>query len=194
MKRLIYIFMVIALVCTVITMTSVSVFAEGTEGGEIVDEEVEVAPEEGDETVDEEVDAPAEDDESVGGDTEALPGEDDEVVEGDGTTDGEENNTESAPAGFPFEEELNAIKEKLFGFIGKVWNFIQNDETYKTIFGVVAAIAAALLLPIFFGIVVIVYFIIAVIYLAIGAMTAISAALASIVAMIVSIVMQFLPL
>ena len=194
MKRLIYIFMIVALVCTVITMTSVSVFAEDAEGGEIVDEEVEVAPEEGDETVDEEVDAPTEDDETVEGEPEVTPGEDDEVADGEGTTDSEENNTENAPAGFPFEEELNAIKEKLFGIVGQVWEFIQSDETYKTIFGVVAAIMAFLLLPVFFGIVVIVYFVISIFYIAIGAMTAIASALASIVAMIISIVIQYLPL
>lgn len=165
MKRLIYIFMVIALVCMVITMTSVSVFAEETEGEEIVGGEVDVAPEEGDEAVD-----------------------------GEGTTNDEENNNaENAPAGFPFEEQFNAIKAKLFGWLEQVWAFIQSSETYKTIFGVVAAIVAFLLLPVFFGLVFIVYFIIAVIYLSIGAMTAIAAALSSVVAMIVSVVMQFLP-
>ncbi len=144
MKRLVYVFMIIALLCTVMTITSISVFAE-----DVSDEVVEGA---GDVTTDKPADAPVED--------------------------------KKEPT---IQEQLAGLKDKLFGYVKRVWKFIMNDETYKNIFTAVVAVLAFLMLPVIVALVVIAY-------VSLAAITMVSAALISVIEILMTIVAKFVPM
>lgn len=144
MKRLVYVFMIIALLCTVMTITSVSAFAE-----DVSDEVVEGV---GDVEADKTTDAPVED--------------------------------KKEPT---IQEQIAGLKDKLFGYIKRVWNFIMSDETYKNIFTAVVAVLAFLMLPVIVALVVIAY-------VSLAAITMVSAALISVIEMLMSIVSKYVPM
>ena len=115
------------------------------------------------------------------GEGDELTGTEETVPEGDGT-EGEqqqpENNEGSESEELSTEEELAVLFDELFIVVDDLVEFIQNDETYSTIFGAILAVLAIIIIPFLVGILVIAY-------IAIAAVVIITSALMSLLEVIV---------
>jgi hypothetical protein len=149
MKKFISILLIMTLLCGMFAVNSISVYAE-----EIVDESVDnVGDAEQDTTTDEEVDQP--------------------VVEEESAPFEEESSFIMSLLGkFIPMEALGRLKDALFGFVEKMWEFIQSNETYSNIATAVIALLAVLALPLVVGGVVIIYAIVGGMIIFAGALTA----------------------
>ena len=168
MKRFVSVLLILMLMISTLAISPISVFAEES-GEEVADENTSV-----------DNNTSTEDGENSSGEGDSVP--DGELT--DGETDNEPSEDETDPIVGFFEsflpiDALENLKNALFGFVGQLWAFIQNDETYSNIATAILAILALIAIPIIIGVVVVIYAII-------GAMIIFAGALKSVIEMILS--------
>lgn len=203
MKRLIFVLMILVLALSVFFMNSTAIFAEGEDVDSDSTGNEETVPEgEGDSVTVPDGEGETDSEEGTEGGVETLP--DDEGSENE-TTDGEgETTTEETPKdesssneatgglegilaelqGFDVEATINDVKDKLFGVVDEIWNFIASNETYKNIATAICAVVAFICIPIVIGAVVLAY-------IAIGAIVVVAGALTTVIELILGMLLGF---
>ena len=173
MKRFIFVLMIFVLIFSVFTMNSMLVFAEG-EGEETTGTE-ETVPE-GDTSTEEgtEETAPEGDTSTEEGTEETLPETDEKAPE-----PGSEEEIQGLFA--ELVKVLGDIKNDFVEIVQGIVNFISDNETYKSIAGIVLAVLGALFIPILVAV-------LAIAYIAIAAIVIVSTALVSLLELLIGLI------
>lgn len=158
MKKFISILLIMTLLFATFTTASISAFAEESSGEE---NNTETTPEQGGETEDT---TP----EGDGTTEETQPEGDNE-----GTATGETDLIANFLASFIPVEALGRLKDALFSFVERLWDFIMSDETYSNVATAVLAVLGILAIPVVVGVVVVIYGIIGGMIIVAGALTAV---------------------